>query len=127
MISLPPEMLKVKSSPSTSLPDKLIEQDPSSSNDTSSVLARTGASLIALTVTVNVSELERRALIKEALDLKVGKEGSNSLPSTFMVKDHYSSAPWSQRISGKSHWDKKWIDMEFDPVMEIDLNPEWKT
>lgn len=75
----------------------------------------------------NVSELERRALIKEALDLKVGKEGSNSLPSTFMVKDHYSSAPWSQRISGKSHWDKKWIDMEFDPVMEIDLSPDWKS
>jgi hypothetical protein len=42
----------------------------------------------------NVSELERRAFIKEALDLKVSKEATNSLPSTFMVKDHYSSAPW---------------------------------
>jgi len=75
----------------------------------------------------NVSELEKQALISEALDFKVGKEGGNSIPSTFMVKDHYSNVPWSKRISGKSFWNKKWIDIEFDPVMEIDLSPEWKT
>jgi len=75
----------------------------------------------------NVSELEKQDLIKQALDLVIDKKDGNTLPRTFMVKDHYSTAPWSKRISGKSHWDKKWIDMEFDPVMEIDLSPEFKS
>ena len=44
-------MLYVRSSPSTSLPDKLVEPDPSSSKDTSDTVARTGASLTAATVT----------------------------------------------------------------------------
>ncbi|MBT5148199.1 MAG: hypothetical protein HOM41_06515, partial [Flavobacteriales bacterium] len=52
----------------------------------------------------NVSELDKQALISEALEFKVGKEGGNSIPSTFMVKDHYSNVPWSKRISGKSFW-----------------------
>ena len=42
-------MLKVKSSPSTSLADKLVLPEPSSSNYTSSVLASTGASLTGVT------------------------------------------------------------------------------
>ena len=37
----------VKSSPSTSLPDKLVEPDPSSSKDTSETDANVGASLTA--------------------------------------------------------------------------------
>jgi hypothetical protein len=75
----------------------------------------------------NVSEYERQTFLTEALNIKVGEDAVNSLPRTFMVKDHYSSAPWSERISGKSQWDKKWIDIEFDPVMEIDLSPDWKS
>ena len=74
----------------------------------------------------NVSELDRQALIKEALALKMGEVESNVVPRTFIIKDHYSNVPWSKRISGKSNWDKTWIDVEFDPVMQIDLNPEWK-
>jgi len=74
----------------------------------------------------NVSELDRQTLIKEALALKVGEVESNVVPRTFIIKDHYSNLPWSERISGKSNWDKTWIDVEFDPVMQIDLNPEWK-
>ena len=48
-------MLQVKSSPSTSLPDKLVEPDPSSSKDTSETLARTGASFTAAIVKVTVA------------------------------------------------------------------------
>ena len=56
IILLPPVILNVRSSPSTSLADKLVLPDPSSSKDTSETLARTGASLTAFTVNVNVSE-----------------------------------------------------------------------
>ena len=49
VISPPPEILNVKSSPSTSLADKLVLPDPSSSNDTSETLARTGASFTGVT------------------------------------------------------------------------------
>jgi hypothetical protein len=74
----------------------------------------------------SISEIERQALIKEALALKVGEVESNVVPRTFIIKDHYSNLPWSERISGKANWDKTWIDVEFDPVMQIYLNPEWK-
>jgi len=74
----------------------------------------------------SISEIERQDLIKEAFALKVGEVESNVVPRTFIIKDHYSNVPWSKRISGKSNWDKTWIDVEFDPVMQIDLNPEWK-
>ena len=52
VISVPPVILKIKSSPSISLPDRLVEPDPSSSKDTSETVARTGASLTAETETV---------------------------------------------------------------------------
>ena len=42
-------MLYVRLSPSTSLPDRLVEPPPSSSKDTSLVLARTGASFTGVT------------------------------------------------------------------------------
>ena len=45
-------MLNSKSSPSTSLADKLVEPDPSSSKLTSDTLANTGASFTADTLTV---------------------------------------------------------------------------
>ena len=44
VISLPPDILNVRSSPSTSLPDRLVEPEPSSSKDTSDTVASTGAS-----------------------------------------------------------------------------------
>ena len=55
IIILPPDMLKVRLSPSTSLADKLVEPEASSSKDTSETLARTGASLTALTVRVTLA------------------------------------------------------------------------
>ncbi len=73
-----------------------------------------------------VSEAERRSMIDEALAFTIDQKEAKALPRTFMVKDHYSSVPWITRVSGKSNWDTKWIDVEFDPVMEIELNPEWK-
>ena len=47
-------MLKVNTSSSTSLADKSSVLDPSSLNDTSDTVARTGASLTLSTVTVNI-------------------------------------------------------------------------
>ena len=48
-------------------------------------------------------------------------------PMSTMVKDHYSDEVWSKRIAGKSTWHPNWVDLEFDPVMEVDLKKEWKT
>ena len=47
VISLPPDILNVRSSPSTSFADKLVEPEPSSSKFVSDTAARTGASLTA--------------------------------------------------------------------------------
>jgi len=54
-ISNPPEILNSKLSPSTSLADKLVAPDPSSSKDTSDIAANTGASLTADTLSVTVA------------------------------------------------------------------------
>ena len=54
VISVPPATLKVKSSPSISLADKLTLPDASSSKLTSDTVASTGASFTPSTVTVNV-------------------------------------------------------------------------
>ena len=52
----PPDMLNVRSTLSTSLAKSSIDDEPSSSKDTSDTSAKTGASLTAFTVTSNVSE-----------------------------------------------------------------------
>ena len=54
VISVPPAILYVKSSPSISLADKLTFPDKSSSNDTSDTVASTGASFTPSTVTAKV-------------------------------------------------------------------------
>ena len=54
VISVPPETEYVKASPSTSLPDKVVDPEPSSSKLTVSTAASVGASLTGTTVTVNV-------------------------------------------------------------------------
>ena len=72
-----------------------------------------------------ISEEERHALISEAFQSV--QSATEVKPKTFMVKDHYCNTQWSERISGMSNWNKGWVDVEFDPVMEIDLNPNWKT
>ena len=69
VISLPPDILKVKSSPSISEPDRLVEPEPSSSKLTSEIVARTGASLTAdiLTLTLALDD----SLPSETLKLKL--------------------------------------------------------
>ena len=50
----------------------------------------------------------------------------STVPRSILIKDHYSELPWGKRFAGKSSWHPKWVDLEFDPVMEIDLKSEWK-
>jgi len=47
------------------------------------------------------------------------------VPRSILIKDHYSELPWGERFAGKSSWHPNWVDLEFDPVMEIDLKPDW--
>ena len=73
----------------------------------------------------SITEEQRFELIHQALNIPM-IDGSKP-PLSSMIKDHYSALPWPQKIAGKSNWHKHWIDLEFDPVMEVDLIPEWKS
>ena len=91
VISVPPDMLNVALSPSsTSDADKLKEPLPSSSKDTLDIAPRTGASLTGLTVNVNVSELNKSpsltVTVKDSLPLKLSAGvNARSLPDIFAV------------------------------------------
>jgi len=72
----------------------------------------------------SISESVKFKLIHQALDIP--RINGSKPPNSKMVKDHYSEKGWPEKIAGKSSWHRKWIDLEFDPVMEVDLKPEWK-
>lgn len=72
-----------------------------------------------------ISEKRQFKLIHQALNIPM-IDGSKP-PKSSMVKDHYSEKPWSEKIAGKSGWHCNWIDLEFDPVMEVDLKRDWST
>lgn len=63
-----------------------------------------------------VTKASKMAAIHEALKLTI----NGKPPRTTLVKDHYEE--WGEKIAGKSTWDKKFVDLEFDPVMEIDID-----
>ena len=71
------------------------------------------------------SEKEKFKAIHQALDLP--RVDGSKAPKTRMVKDHYSDKPYTEKLAGKSKWHCKWIDLEFDPVMEVDLDPSWSS
>ena len=74
LISSPLGMLYIRSVLSTSLPDRIIDVLPSSAKLTSSTARRTGASLTAVTVTVNVCESDsspsETVAVNDSLPLK---------------------------------------------------------
>ena len=72
-----------------------------------------------------MSEKEKFKAIHQALDLP--RVDGSKAPKTRMVKDHYSDKPYTEKLAGKSKWHCKWIDLEFDPVMEVDLDPSWSS
>ena len=72
----------------------------------------------------SISQSVKFKLIHQALDIP--RINGSKPPNSKMVKDHYSEKGWPEKIAGKSSWHRKWIDLEFDPVMEVDLKPEWK-
>ena len=73
----------------------------------------------------DISKSKQFELIHQALSIP--KVDGSKLPKSSMVKDHYSDRVWPEKIAGKSKWNKRWIDLEFDPVMEVELKDEWKT
>jgi hypothetical protein len=62
--------------------------------------------------------------IEEAVNLRPFP--NSEVPKTILIKDHYSYVPWGNRFAGKSDWHPNWVDLEFDPVMEINLKSDWK-
>jgi hypothetical protein len=73
----------------------------------------------------NLSKEEIHNAIDEAVYLRPLPD--SNVPRSILVKDHYSELPWEDRFAGKSNWHPKWVDLEFDPVMEIDLKSDWKS
>jgi len=63
--------------------------------------------------------------IEEAVYLRPTSD--STIPRSLLIKDHYSDLPWEERFAGKSNWNPKWVDLEFDPVMEVDLKSDWKS
>jgi len=72
----------------------------------------------------NLSKEEIHNAIDEAVYLR--PLPNSIVPRSILIKDHYSELPWGNRFAGKSSWHPKWVDLEFDPVMEIDLKSDWK-
>jgi hypothetical protein len=70
-----------------------------------------------------------QALLFDAIHTALSLLSSDGTPppKSTLVKDHYATVPWPTKIAGSSLWHKSWIDLEFDPVMEVDLKAEWKT
>ena len=73
----------------------------------------------------DISVEDRFELIHQALSAP--KTNGSKPPKSSMIKDYYTEKPWSERIAGKSVWHSKWIDLEFDPVMEVELNEDWNS
>tara|TARA_B110000444_G_scaffold248062_1_gene271486 strand:+ start:1644 stop:2858 length:1215 start_codon:yes stop_codon:yes gene_type:complete len=69
-------------------------------------------------------ESEHQNALHEAMKIKC--IDSTEPPKSSLIKDHYSDRPWTEKFAGRSQWHKDWIDLEFDPVMEVELNPNWK-
>ena len=61
--------------------------------------------------------------LQALLDLPAIKTGTSS-PSTQVVKDKPSSEDWASghRHAGRSTWQRGWVDLEFDPVMRVQLH-----
>ena len=67
-------------------------------------------------------EVDEWACLQALLNLPAIQAGA-AAPSTQVVKDKPSSEPWANghRHAGRSAWNKGWVDLEFDPVMQVRL------
>ena len=74
-----------------------------------------------------VEGLDALPLIEPLFDMP-GAGGGNP-PKTRVIKDRASVQGWADgvRLSGQSSWKAGWVDLEFDPVMRVDLagKPTW--
>ena len=90
---MPPVMLKVNASPSTSLADKLVDPLPSSSKLTSDIVASTGASFTASMVKVTISESSKlpspTITVNSSIPLKL-LLGMTSKILSFISNDKFS-------------------------------------
>ncbi len=68
-----------------------------------------------------VEGLEALPLLEPLLDMP-GVNGGIP-PKTRVIKDRASAQGWGNgvRLSGYSSWQAGWVDLEFDPVMRVDL------
>ena len=74
-----------------------------------------------------VEGLDALPLLEPLFDMP-GADGGTP-PKTRVIKDRSSVQGWADgvRLSGQSSWKAGWVDLEFDPVMRVDLagKPTW--
>ena len=71
---------------------------------------------------------ERRAHVGTAIEASLTSHPGRLRPKVALVKD-FPKIPRGgnspEQIAGGSSWLPSWLDLEFDPVMVLPLNPEW--
>lgn len=72
------------------------------------------------------SEVNEWLCLRALLDMpsiSLHGEAPSASPSTWVVKDRVCHHPWGDghRLAGRSQWRKGWVDLEFDPVMRVNL------
>jgi hypothetical protein len=71
----------------------------------------------------SISTAEARDLVTSTLLALPLRNGFK--PRAFLIKDFVAPEDVPERIAGGRSWHRKWVDLEFDPLMRIPINPEW--
>ncbi len=69
---------------------------------------------------------QRRILVGETLKRSLRSAPGPLNPRVVLVKD-FPKEDVESRIGGASNWLPNWVDLEFDPVMRLPLNPDWRS
>ncbi len=69
---------------------------------------------------------QRRVMVGETLQRSLRAAPGPLKPRVVLVKDFPKADP-EERIGGASNWLPNWVDLEFDPIMQLSLNPEWNS
>lgn len=74
----------------------------------------------------SVPSEQRRVLVGETLQQSLRSAPGPLKPRVVLVKDFPKENP-EQSIGGGANWLPNWVDLEFDPIMKLPLNPVWKS
>lgn len=73
-----------------------------------------------------IPSAQRRQLVSDALTQSLRNHPGTSRPRVALVKDFPLHDADAGGRSGGRRWMPNWIDLEFDPVMRLPLDPSWR-